>query len=137
MGSLSEPIDPVRPLDLIEVRRVFAEPIGAAETIARYTGKLTGQLCEALEAKGLGARQLDLLLYRVDNRIETIRIGTSLPVRDGTRLTRLLCDKIGNCSPPGGYVDCTRDASARVRRIASRAPMERRRAVSMTERMSA
>ena len=43
----------------------------------------------------------------------------------------------GNCSPPGGYVDCTRDAPARVRRIASRAPMERRRAVSMTERMSA
>jgi len=102
MGSLSEPIDPVRPLDLIEVRRVFAEPIGAAETIARYTGKLTGQLCEALEAKGLGARQLDLLLYRVDNRIEAIRIGTSLPVRDGTRLTRLLCDKIETIAPGFG-----------------------------------
>ena len=42
-----------------------------------------------------------------------------------------------NCSPSGGYVDCTRGAPARVRRIASRAPMERRRAVSMTERMSA
>jgi protein ImuB len=102
MGSLSEPIDPVRPPDLIEVRRVFAEPIGAAETIARYTGKLTGQLCEALEAKGLGARRLDLLLYRVDNRIEAIRIGTSLPVRDGTRLTRLLCDKIETIDPGFG-----------------------------------
>ena len=53
MGRLSEPIDPVRPPDLIEVRRVFAEPIGAPETLARYTGKLTGQLCEALEAKAL------------------------------------------------------------------------------------
>jgi outer membrane immunogenic protein len=42
-----------------------------------------------------------------------------------------------NCSPSDGYVDCTRGAPARVRRIASRAPMERRRAVSMTERMSA
>ena len=40
MGRLSEPIDPVRPPDLIEVRRVFAEPIGAPETIARYIGKL-------------------------------------------------------------------------------------------------
>ena len=29
MGRLSEPIDPVRPPDLIEARRVFAEPIGA------------------------------------------------------------------------------------------------------------
>ena len=50
---------------------------------------------------------------------------------------QLIQDLLGNCSPPGGYVDCTRDAPARVRRIASRAPMERRRAVSMTERMSA
>ena len=99
---LSEPIDPVRPPDLIEVRRVFAEPIGAPETIARYTGKLTGQLCEALEAKGLGARRLDLLFHRVDNRIEAIRIGTARPVRDVKRLTRLLCDKIETIDPGFG-----------------------------------
>ena len=43
----------------------------------------------------------------------------------------------GNCSPSCGYVDSARDFPARVRRIASRAPMERRRAVSMMERMSA
>jgi len=102
MGRLSEPIDPVRPPDLIEVHRVFAEPIGAAETIARYTGKLIGQLCEALEAKGLGARRLDLLLYRIDNRIEAIRIGTARPVRDGTRMNRLFCDKIETIDPGFG-----------------------------------
>jgi protein ImuB len=102
MGRLSEAIDPVRPPDLIEVRRIFAEPIGAPETLARYTGKLTGQLCEALEARGLGARQLDLLFYRVDNRIEAVRIGTALPMRDGTRMTRLLCDKIETIDPGFG-----------------------------------
>jgi protein ImuB len=102
MGRLSEPIDPVRPPDLIEVRRVFAEPVGAPETLARYTGKLTGKLCEALEAKGLGARKLDLLFYRVDNRIEAVRIGTARPVRDGARLTRLLCDKIETINPGFG-----------------------------------
>ena len=102
MGRLSEPIDPVRPPDLIEVRRVFAEPIGAAETIARYTGKLTGQLCEALEAKGLGARQLDLLFHRVDNHIEAVRIGTAQPLRDVKRLTRLLCEKIETIDPGFG-----------------------------------
>jgi protein ImuB len=59
-GQLNEPIDPVRPPDLIEIRRTFAEPIGAAETIARYTGKLVVALCEALEAKGLGAKRVDL-----------------------------------------------------------------------------
>ena len=102
MGRISEPIDPVRAPDLIEVRRVFAEPIAAAETIARYTGKLVVQLCEELEAKGLGARRLDLLFHLVDNRIEAIRIGTALPVRDVKRLTRLLCDKIETVDPGFG-----------------------------------
>jgi protein ImuB len=101
-GQVNEPIDPVRPPDLIEVRRSFAEPIGAAETIARYTGKLVTQLCEALEAKGLGARRLDLLLHRVDNRRQAIRVGTALPVRDIKRLTRLLCDKIETVDPGFG-----------------------------------
>ena len=102
MGRLREPIDPVRPPGLIEVRRVFAEPIGAPETITRYIGKLTSQLCEILEAKGHGARQLDLLFHRVDNRIEAVRIGTARPVRDGKRLTRLLCDKIETIDPGFG-----------------------------------
>ncbi len=101
-GRISEQIDPLRPPDLIEVRRAFAEPIGAAETIARYTGKLVVQLCQALEAKGLGARRLDLVFHRVDNRIEAIRIGTALPVRDVKRLTRMLCDKIETVDPAFG-----------------------------------
>src|SRR5712671_1752121 len=41
MGRISEPIDPIRPPDLIEVRQIFGEPIAAAETIARYIGKRT------------------------------------------------------------------------------------------------
>jgi protein ImuB len=101
-GRLSEPIDPIRLPSLIEVRRVFAEPVGTAETIARTTGKLVAQLCEALEAKGLGARRLDFLFHRVDNRIEAIRIGTALPVRDVKRLTQLLCDKIETIDPGFG-----------------------------------
>ncbi len=102
MGRMSELIEPVRPPDLIEVRRNFAEPIGAAETIARYTGKLVVDLCEGLEAKGLGAKRLDLLFHRVDNRIEAIRIATAVPVRDVKRLTRLLRDKIETVDPGFG-----------------------------------
>ena len=40
--------------DLIEVRRPFAEPIGAPETIARYVGKLVVALCSELELRGMG-----------------------------------------------------------------------------------
>lgn len=102
LGEAAEPIEPIRPEELVSVRRVFAEPIGAAETIARYIRKLVMALCEALEARGLGARRLDLLCHRVDNRIETVRIGLAMPVRDPARLTRFLCDKIETIAPGFG-----------------------------------
>src|SRR5258708_6605858 len=51
LGRISELIDPIRPPDLIEVRQVFAKPIGAAETSARTIGKLFVPLCEMLETK--------------------------------------------------------------------------------------
>ena len=102
MGQLAEPIDPVRPDELATTQRSFAEPISAPETIARYIGKLVAALCAELEMRGLGARRLDLLLQCVDARIEAIRIGTALPVRDVKRLTRLLCDKIETVDPGFG-----------------------------------
>jgi protein ImuB len=102
VGRLAEPIVPIRPPDLIEVRRSFAEPIGAAETIARYIGKLVDQLCVALEEKGLGVRRLDLVCQRVDDRAQAVRVGTALPVRNAKRLTRLLCDKIETIDPGFG-----------------------------------
>ena len=102
MGRLAEPIAPIRPPDFIEVRRVFAEPIAAAETIARYIGKLAVALSAALEAKAVGARRLDLLCHRVDNQIEAARVGTATPVRDAKRLTRLLCEKSETIDPGFG-----------------------------------
>lgn len=99
LGDVVEPIVPVIVPNLIQVQRAFAEPIGAPETIARYTGKLTAQLCASLKDRALGARQLDLLFYRSDNRLEAIRIGTASPVRDVKRLTRLLCDRIETVDP--------------------------------------
>jgi protein ImuB len=102
LGHLAEPIDPIRPPEVIEVRRGFAEPIAAAETIARYVGKLVVRLCAALEAKGLGARRVDLICHRVDNRAQAVRVGMALPIRDIKRLTRLLCDKIEMIEPGFG-----------------------------------
>ncbi|UCI05241.1 DUF6504 family protein [Mesorhizobium sp. B1-1-8] len=111
LGALAEPIDPVRPPDLIEVRWAFPEPIGAAETIARYIGKLTDQLCTALEEKGMGARRLDLLCHRVDSRVAAVRVGMAQPVRDTKRLTRLLCEKIETIDPGFGIEIMTLAAS--------------------------
>ena len=50
----------------------------------------------------MGALTLDLRFYRVDNRIEVVRVGMAKPVRDIRRLTRLLCDKLETVDPGFG-----------------------------------
>ena len=98
-GRTAEPIDPVEAPELVQARQSFAEPIGAPETLARYTLKLVESLCAALEVRGLGALKLDLRFHRIDNRVEAIRVGTAKPVRDVRRMTRLLCDKLETVDP--------------------------------------
>jgi protein ImuB len=119
LGRTAEPIAPVEAPALIQVRRAFAEPIAAPETLARYTLKLVEALCLALEAKGLGARTLDLRFHRVDNRIEAIRVGTAVPVRDVRRLTRLLCDKLETIDPGFGVETMVLAAPLAERRLPS------------------
>lgn len=101
LGHAPEPIEPLRPEGLVEVRRSFAEPIAAPETIARHIGTLVAQLCAVLEDRGLGARRLDLICWRVDSHAQTVRVGLAQPQRDPRRLTRLLCDRIETIAP--GY----------------------------------
>lgn len=101
-GRLAEPLQPYLPPQLIHVRRTFAEPISAPETLARYTGKLVAALCRALEQKGFGARRLDLLFHRVDKVAQAIRAGLARPARDALRLTRLLTDRLPAIDPGFG-----------------------------------
>jgi protein ImuB len=51
-GRVAEAIVPIRPVEPVEVSRNFAEPIGAAETIARMIGTLVPPLCQLLEERG-------------------------------------------------------------------------------------
>jgi protein ImuB len=101
LGLTAEVIDPVRPVDVVEVRQSFAEPIGAADTIKKYLAKLSAGLCLNLEKLGLGARRLDLICHRVDSQFQAVRVGTAMPIRDAKRISRLLCDKIETIDP--GY----------------------------------
>ncbi len=110
-GLLSEPIEPIRVPELVEAQRFFAEPISAAETIARYADKLVRQLCSGLEKRGLGARRVDLVMHRVDSGIQAIRAGTSRPVRDIKQLTRLLTDRIDTINPGFGIEKMTLTAT--------------------------
>ncbi|MDM7459732.1 MAG: DNA polymerase Y family protein, partial [Paracoccus sp. (in: a-proteobacteria)] len=102
LGQSCEPIDPLRPIDLATSRRAFAEPIAAAETIARQIGHLVRDLCRQLESRGMGARRLDLICWRMDRAAQAVRVGLAAPQRDPARLMRLLADKIPTIDPGFG-----------------------------------
>lgn len=101
-GRLAEPIDPIRPAELVEVHKSFAEPIGAPETIEKYMSRLVRQLCLELEKRGLGVRRADLIVHRVDNTLQSLRAGTAKPVRDAAWLTKLFRDRIEKIEPGFG-----------------------------------
>lgn len=106
-GRMNEPIDPIRTADLVEVSRSFQEPIGAAETINKYVGRLVVQLVAELEKRGLGARRTDLIVHKVDNTIQAIRAGTAKPARDIAWLTKLFRDRTEKIEPGFGIEKLT------------------------------
>ncbi|MFP1133004.1 Y-family DNA polymerase [Asticcacaulis sp. W401b] len=101
-GRMAEPISPIEPPELILVSKAFFEPIGAPETIAKYTDHLVEEICLLLEEAGEGALQLDLRFHRVDSRVEAIQVRMGKPVRDDVRLSKLLCAKIEQVDPGFG-----------------------------------
>lgn len=110
-GRLAEPFTPIEPPELPRVTRGFAEPISAPETLHRYTERLSQELATLLEDKVSGASQLDLLFFRIDSRIETIRAGLAQPTREARRIARLLADRIETIDPGPGVERMTLVAS--------------------------
>ena len=100
-GARPEPLDPVVPPECIEVAQRFAEPIATAEAIAHWLGELVPQLVRRLREEGLGARQVELVLDRVDGVPQRVRIGLARASRDAEHLLRLLGRRIETVEP--GY----------------------------------
>lgn len=106
-GRISEPIEPIRTPELIEVSRAFAEPIGAAETIDKYVGRLIIELIGELQRRGLGVRRVDLIVDKVDGTRQAIRAGTAKPARDVAWLTKLFRDRTERIEPGFGIEKLT------------------------------
>ncbi|MBY5529736.1 DNA polymerase Y family protein [Rhizobium leguminosarum bv. viciae] len=106
-GRTPEPIDPIRTVELVEVSRAFAEPIGAAETINKYVVRLVVQLVDELQRRGLGVRRADLIVETVDGTRQAIRAGTAKPARDVAWLTKLFKDRTEKIEPGFGIEKMT------------------------------
>ena len=102
LGDQFESIHPLTPPDVIERRLMFVEPLSTAEAFEAVLDKLMRNICRRLERASLGARRLDLVFERVDNSVQTIRIGTAQPSRDANHLTRLLRERFEQVDPGAG-----------------------------------
>jgi protein ImuB len=98
-GRVFEPVVPVMPPETVAERFLFVEPLLTAEAFVAVIARLSRNVCEELERRGLGARQLDLVFERVDGAHQIIRVGTSRPARDPDHLARMLNERLDQVDP--------------------------------------
>ena len=96
LGIDEEAISPRRPAPAMLAERRFAEPIGLEEDIAAALSSLAATLARTLEARGLGARALELTLFRVDGAVARIAVGAGRPLRDPGRVLALFREKFAS-----------------------------------------
>ncbi len=99
LGRAPEPISPRRPAPSRRALLTVPEPIGRADDIAAGLERLLATLCARLEQNGLGARRLEIALYRVDGTVARLGVGTSRPSRDAGHLRRLFAEHLGKIEP--------------------------------------
>ncbi len=102
LGRIDEPVEPRRVPPAFRSRLSFAEPIGRTEDIAAAASRLIATLCIQFERASVGARKLELALYRVDGSVDRTAIGTSRPNRNNPRLMKLFEERLGELDPGFG-----------------------------------
>ena len=93
MGREEEPITPRLPVPPFSVELGFPEPLQRDEDLIAVLARLTEWLCVSMEKRGQGARQLLASFFGVNGTVNRLRIGTSRPLREASRLNRLFTDK--------------------------------------------
>jgi len=102
LGLAPEVLSPLMAVPPHIARRVFAEPVVTGEPIAHGLENLARALCRRLEAEDLGARRLELTVYRVDGSLRRLALGTSRPSRDPDHLARLFAGSLEAIDPGFG-----------------------------------
>ena len=102
LGLLDEPLSPRRPVPPHQARLAVAEPLLTAEGIAEALRRLLRQLCSQFDSEQIGARRLELALYRVDGTVQRTAIGTSRPNREPQALERLFAERLAKIDPGFG-----------------------------------
>lgn len=94
LGRVPEPLLPVieRPMPMVQ-RRVM-EPLRHRDLLDRVVGDLAQDMVRALEARGEGARRLELALWRVDGEVLLRRIELAAATREPEHMLRLFARRL-------------------------------------------
>jgi len=102
LGLKEEIIVAVQPVEMIRERLPCPEPMVTAVAIEIALKRLLDSLCKRLEKENLGIRKLIFYCFRMDNKKETIQIGTHRGSRNPVHLFRLFNEKISSIEPGPG-----------------------------------
>ncbi|MGA1801826.1 Y-family DNA polymerase [Rhizobium sp. HT1-10] len=94
LGLDEEPISPRRPVASLSAERRLIEPVRAEDDILQLAGQLGLALKPGLEARGVGGRLFELLLFRVDGAVFRVLAGASKPLREPERIAALFRERI-------------------------------------------
>lgn len=111
LGTLSEPLQPVRPAPVYLERLPCLEPIRTATGIEIALKRLLETLCERFFREGKGMRTGIFKGYRVDGELEQISIGTNRASRNSAHLFKLFELKVPEIEPALGIELFTLEAT--------------------------
>jgi protein ImuB len=94
LGRVPEPLLPVIAKPMPMVQRRLMEPIRHRDLLDRVVSDLAADMVRVLEARGEGARRLELGLWRVDGEVLLRRIELAAATRAGDHITRLFAARL-------------------------------------------
>ena len=94
LGRVPEPLLPVIAKPQPMVQRRLMEPIRHRDLLDRVVDDLAQDMVRALEARGEGARRLELGLWRVDGEVLQRRIELAVATREASHITRLFAARL-------------------------------------------
>jgi protein ImuB len=111
LGIEEEATSPRRPVPALLVERRFAEPIVLDEHITDTLSSLASTLGRILLTRGLGARELEFSLFRVDSAVFPVSISAARPLRDAGHILAIFRERfssLGAVIDPGFGFDMAR-----------------------------
>jgi len=96
MGNEDEVLSPLQPVaELIHEKR-FPEPIAYEDDIKATILHLAKNICQRLEKHRRGMRQCELLLFRADGEVVSLKVEASSPLRDPQRIRSLFDERLAS-----------------------------------------